>query len=188
MNIAIFASGAGTNAKNIIEKLKNEKIFVKLILTNNPEAGVIKIATDHNIRVQITSTDFISQEKEVLDLLSTLGIDLIVLAGFLKKIPALIIKNFKKRIINIHPALLPKYGGKGMYGPRVHEAVIKNKDAFTGITIHFVNEFYDEGEIILQKKVDVSLQDNAGTIAQKVHELEYIYYPEVIKGLFTNKK
>jgi phosphoribosylglycinamide formyltransferase-1 len=187
MNIAIFASGAGTNARNIIEKLKNEKIYIKLVLTNNPEAGVIKIAEDNNIHVQVTSFDFISQEKEVLDLLKILEIDLIVLAGFLKKIPTLIINNFKKRIINIHPALLPKYGGKGMYGLRVHEAVIKNKDAFTGITIHYVNEFYDEGEIILQKKVDIYPQDNAGTIAQKVHELEYIYYPEVIKGLVDEK-
>ena len=187
MNIAIFASGAGTNAGNIIEKFENEPISIKLILTNNAEAGVIKIAQDNGILLHITSREFLSQKKEVLGLLTKLEIDLIVLAGFLKKIPALIIKKYKNRIINIHPALLPKYGGKGMYGSKVHKAVIENGDAFTGISIHYVNEKYDEGKIILQKKVRVEKGDNAETVAMKVHKLEYRYYPEVIKKLVESQ-
>lgn len=188
MNLAIFASGAGTNAKNIIEKLNNEDACVKLVLTNNSEAGVIGIAAEKKIPVYITAPDFTSQQSDVLALLSALDIDLIVLAGFLRKIPSQIINKFRNRIINIHPALLPKYGGKGMYGQKVHEAVISNREASTGITIHFVNEYYDEGEIILQKEINISPNDNAETIAAKVHELEYLYFPEVIKSLISNKK
>ena len=183
MNIAVFASGAGTNARNIIEYFRDRPVIVKLIITNNQFAGVIKIADEFKIPILITSSDFISEKDLVLRELNNKHIDLIVLAGFLKKIPSVIVESFRDRIINIHPALLPKYGGKGMYGMKVHQSVLHQNEKYTGITIHYVNENYDEGNIILQKEVLIEPQDDAESIASKVHKLEYIYYPQVIESL-----
>ena len=187
-NIAIFASGAGTNARNIIEKFNKESINIVLILSNNPNAGVLEIARDYNISTYVTSKNFVSDEAKVLSLLGELKTDLIILAGFLRKIPPDMIKAYPDRIINIHPALLPKYGGRGMYGSRVHEAVISSRDKATGITIHYVNRRYDEGRILFQKEVQITENDTPESIAQKVHHLEYRHYPEVIKSILTEIK
>jgi phosphoribosylglycinamide formyltransferase-1 len=186
--IAIFASGTGTNARNIIEEFCEEDIETVLILSNDSKAGVLDIAREKNILTFVTSEDFTSDQGDVIRLLAELKTDLIVLAGFLKKIPLAMIKAFPGRIINIHPALLPKYGGKGMYGSRVHESVIRNGDKKSGITIHYVNERYDEGEIIFQQELKIDADETAFTLAQKIHQLEYRYYPEIIKMVLTKIK
>ncbi len=183
-NIAILASGNGSNAQAIIEYFKNSSaIKVAIVVTNNPEAGVIKIAHQHKIISAIVSKNFWGNEESMNKLLNSLNIDLVVLAGFLQLVPAFVIQKFPKRIINIHPALLPKHGGKGMYGKKVHEAVLAAKEAETGITIHFVNEKYDEGEVILQKKVPVDAADTAGGISEKVQQLEHEWLPKTIEQL-----
>lgn len=182
--IVIFASGSGTNAENIIKFFHNrDHASVIQVLTNNPHAKVIdraknlKISTLSFNRIAFTKTD------DVLNILKASEPDLIVLAGFLWKFPETILKEFPNKVINIHPALLPKYGGKGMYGMYVQEAVVANKETETGITIHYVNEHYDEGAIIFQAKCDVNATDSAENIASKIHELEMKYFPEVINKL-----
>ncbi len=181
--IAIFASGTGTNTANLIERYKNSNISVGLIVTNNPKAGVIDIAVKHEIPFRIiTKEDFI-QGSAFHKFLREENYDLIVLAGFLWLIPAELINFYDKKIVNIHPALLPKYGGKGMYGMKVHRSVKQAGEKKTGITIHFVNENYDEGDIIFQKEVDITQNETPEDIATKVHQLEYKYFPEVIKKL-----
>lgn len=186
VNIAIFASGAGTNAENIARYFENQdRDKVTLILTNNPEAGVLSVAR----RLQIPSFVFLKTELEngsVLQLLHNQAIDFVVLAGFLKRIPQSIIDEYEGRIINIHPALLPNYGGKGMYGMRVHTAVKQAGETETGITIHYVNSEYDEGDIILQVKTKISPRDTEMAIAAKVHKLEYEYFPQTIKKLLDD--
>jgi len=184
-NIAIFASGSGTNAENIAQYFKeNHKICIKAVFTNNPKAGVITRMKGFNIPVFIFSKDDFYNNLVVLDKLSDLNINFIVLAGFLWKIPDYLIRLFDFRILNIHPALLPKYGGKGMYGHHVHKAVLEAGDDVTGITIHYVNEHYDEGTIVFQKKVGINPEiDNADSIAEKVHKLEYEFYPKVIEEI-----
>ena len=183
MNIAIFASGAGTNAENIARYFESRpKDKVTLILTNNPEAGVLKKAR----QLQIPSFVFNSSQLNdgtVQAILAQQAIDFVVLAGFLKLIPESIVKAYEKRMVNIHPALLPKYGGKGMYGQRVHEAVKASGDTETGITIHYVSQNYDEGDVVLQVKETVRPKDSIADIEKKVHQLEYNYYPEVIEDL-----
>ncbi|HLP51926.1 MAG TPA: phosphoribosylglycinamide formyltransferase [Chitinophagales bacterium] len=187
-HIAIFASGKGSNAQAIIEYFKNHPtIKVALVVTNNPDAGVIKIAHQHKIISAIVSKNFMGNEENMNKLLGALNIDLIVLAGYLQLIPAFLIKKFENRIINIHPALLPKHGGKGMYGKKVHEAVLTANDTETGITIHYVNERYDEGKAILQKAVAVGTTDNAETIAAKVQQLEHEWFPKTIEQLLEKK-
>ncbi len=182
--IAIFASGKGSNAQNIIEHFINHSsIKVALVLTNNPEAGVIKMAHSNKIISAIVSKDFFSSEDKMLRILNALNIEMIVLAGFLQLIPTFLLQKFPDRIINIHPALLPKHGGKGMYGLRVHEAVIANKETETGITIHYVNEKYDEGEIILQKKISVASTETLETLSAKVLALEHEWYPKIIEQI-----
>jgi phosphoribosylglycinamide formyltransferase-1 len=186
VNIAIFASGAGTNAENIaryFERKSNDK--VTLVLTNNPQAGVIVRARQLQVPVFVFTKEQFETDV-VLDILKQQSIDFIVLAGFLKLVPKPILEQFPKRVINIHPALLPKYGGKGMYGTRVHEAVKKAGDNETGITIHYVNEHYDEGDIIIQVKENVRPKDSVEEIEKKVHRLEYNYYPEVIEDLLDD--
>jgi phosphoribosylglycinamide formyltransferase-1 len=180
-NIAIFASGSGSNAQNIAEYFLNDpEIRVSLILANKPDAYVLERAKKLGIdSVVFTRNDFYESDF-VIKVLLKRQIDFIVLAGFLWFVPDYLLKAFPKRIINIHPALLPKHGGKGMYGDRVHQAVIQSGDAFTGITIHYVNDHYDEGEIIFQDSFDVLPEDTAETIAQKVHQLEYKHFPRVI--------
>ncbi|MCK9613664.1 MAG: phosphoribosylglycinamide formyltransferase [Bacteroidales bacterium] len=181
-NVAIFASGNGSNAENIINyfSFKNN-INVSLILTNNKDAFVIERAKKHDIPCFIFTSAELKQTTLVLDKLSEFNIDFIVLAGFLLLIPQNIIRAFPNKIINIHPALLPKYGGKGMYGDFVHEAVRQSGDTETGISIHFVSEKYDDGAVIFQARCLVTKEDTSETIAQKVHQLEYKYFPEIIE-------
>lgn len=185
--IVILASGSGTNAQRIIEYFRQSHTAsiaeVVLIISNNKNALVLERAKRLNIQaVHFSKEDFFESDN-VLKSLKEIHPDLIVLAGFILKIPENILKEFPDKIINIHPAMLPKYGGKGMYGLRVHQAVIENKEAETGITIHFVNENYDEGAIIFQKTVKVSAQDTPQTIAEKVHVLEHEWFPKVIEEL-----
>lgn len=188
-HIAIFASGSGTNAQAIIEYfLKNPVATVDLIVCNNPKAYVVERAKEFHIPVRMVTRKEFYESDDLLNQLSGMKIDLIVLAGFLWLIPENLLKAFPRKIINIHPALLPKYGGKGMYGSRVHEAVIAGKEKETGITIHYLNEKYDEGEIIFQSSVPVTVNDTPSTIAEKVHKLEHENYPEVIAGILSGSK
>ncbi|CAN5135609.1 phosphoribosylglycinamide formyltransferase [soil metagenome] len=183
-NIAIFASGNGTNAEKIFQDLQNDsEIKVALVLTNNSKAGVISRAENLNIPVKVFSRTEFYQSNDVIDLLIKNEIQLIVLAGFLWLLPQNLIEEFPSRIINIHPALLPKYGGKGMYGMNVHNAVIAAKEQESGITIHFINEKYDEGEIILQEKCKILKDDSAEDLAKKVQQLEHEFYPKVIRHI-----
>ncbi len=187
MNIAIFASGQGTNAENILNHFKDSSICVKVIVTNNPLAGVIDIAKNYDIPLLIIDKNIFNNRIKFLELLADFNLDLIVLAGFLWLIPAFLINKYKNQIINIHPALLPRYGGKGMYGMKVHRSVKESGDKSTGITIHYVNEHYDEGNIIFQANVKIIKSDTPEQIATKVHELEYKYFPLVIQDLLKEK-
>ncbi|AOW21338.1 phosphoribosylglycinamide formyltransferase [Urechidicola croceus] len=181
--IVIFASGSGTNAENLSHFFQQSDIAVIThILTNNKDAKVL----ERSERLGISSlvfgkSDFLDEEK-ILKFLKKEA-DYIILAGFLWRIPAHMVAAFPDRIINIHPALLPKYGGKGMYGMNVHQAVINNKEQETGITIHYVNENYDEGAIIFQAKTNVSPNDTAQDVAKNIHKLEYEYFPKVIESI-----
>lgn len=183
-SIAIFASGEGTNAQKLIDHFKSGNIArVALIVTNNPNAKVIERAKHSMVPCLLIDKNSFSDPVFFLDELKKHHIDFIVLAGFLWLLPPYLTKTFPDKIINIHPALLPKYGGKGMYGDNVHKAVIANKETESGITIHYVNERYDEGEIILQAKCEVDKTDTPGTLAQKIHVLEHEYYPKTIEKL-----
>src|ERR1700722_892831 len=181
--IGIFASGEGTNAQRFIDYFKNNKdIVISLIITNNPKAKVIERAQKSNIPFMVINRDtFYNSDKVVNELKQK--IDFIVLAGFMWIVPENLIEAFNNKIVNVHPALLPLYGGKGMYGIHVHEAVIKSKDKKSGITIHFVNENYDEGRIIFQQECVVTPNDSAETLAGKIHELEHQFYPETVEKL-----
>ena len=180
--IIIFASGSGTNTQNIIEYFQQNKIAkVVLVLSNKEDAKVLERANTLNIPfLSFTKADLYTSNK-VLDVLKKEMPDLIVLAGFLLKLPENILQAYPNKVINIHPALLPKYGGKGMYGSFVHESVLANNEAETGITIHYVNENYDEGAIIFQKSVFLTEGDTPETVASKVHKLEYKYFPKIIE-------
>lgn len=184
--IAIFASGSGTNAQRIIEYFKNSKnINISCVLTNNKNAFVIERCKNLNVKCLIFNKSEFYDEQYFSSLLKENGVDFIVLAGFLWLIPKYLIKNYKNKIINIHPALLPKYGGKGMYGENVHKAVIENNENESGITIHFVNENYDEGGIIFQAKCNIEINDSPEILAKKIHELEYLHFPLVIEKLLS---
>ncbi len=184
--IAIFASGAGSNARKIIEHFyKNEKVAVALVACNKPGAGVIAIAKDAGIPVLLIEKEKFFRGNAYTDELNAAGIDLVVLAGFLWKIPPRLVAAFPQRIINIHPALLPKYGGKGMYGHHVHQAVIDNKEKESGITIHYVDDVYDHGKIIFQATCPVLDDDTANTLAQRVLQLEHRYYPSITAQLLA---
>jgi formyltetrahydrofolate-dependent phosphoribosylglycinamide formyltransferase len=181
--LAIFASGAGSNAQQIINHFQNTPIQVALIVCNKPEAGVIAIAQKEGIPLlQIEKEPFFRGDA-YLPRLQEAGISMIILAGFLWKVPEVLIHAFPRRIINIHPALLPKYGGKGMYGAKVHGAVIEGGEKETGITIHYVDEHYDNGDIIFQATCPVEPGDTPGTLAQRVHALEHQHFPAVIERL-----
>ncbi len=185
-NIAIFASGSGTNAETIINYFNNRNdISVSRIFCNNKNAYVLTRAKNLNVPAMVFNREDFYNSDTVLARLKNDKTDLIVLAGFLWLIPGNILKNYKNRIINIHPALLPKYGGKGMYGSKVHQAVIDAGEKESGITIHFVNEKYDEGEIIFQAKCKVEKEDTPETLAAKIHKLEHKYYPVVIGKVLT---
>jgi phosphoribosylglycinamide formyltransferase-1 len=190
--IAIFASGSGSNAENIVNYFKNEPLIrVSCICTNRPDAYVIERAKKHGIPVLIFNRDEFYQSEKVLDYLVQQKIDWIILAGFLWLVPAYLLDHYPHRIINIHPALLPKFGGKGMYGHRVHQAVIEQKEPVTGISIHYVNGEYDRGDTIFQATCTVEPTDTPESLAAKVHQLEYEYFPRIIeqevlkKGLGT---
>ena len=182
--IAIFASGSGTNAARIMSHFKDKNTAeVAIILSNKPDAKVLERAAAFGVRTRIFDRDTFYESTEIQDILTELRIDLIVLAGFLWLVPADLIRAFPNRMINIHPALLPKYGGKGMYGRHVHEAVIANGDRESGISIHFVNEVYDDGRIILQAKCPVKPEDTPEALAARIHELEYEHYPLVVEDI-----
>lgn len=181
--IIFFASGSGTNVENIIKYFHgNKAVEITLILTNNPNAGVVRRAEKLMKPLMLFSKRELF-DQSLLRKIITINPDLIILAGFLLKIPKEFVKSFPKRIINIHPALLPKFGGKGMYGNRVHQSVKDAGEQITGITIHLVNEYFDQGEIIFQASVDIASQDSVEEIANKVHKLEYTYYPKLINKL-----
>ncbi|MCP4053787.1 phosphoribosylglycinamide formyltransferase [Mesoflavibacter sp. CH_XMU1422-2] len=185
--VVIFASGSGSNAENLIKFFHNsDNASVVQVLTNNPHAKVL----DRCKRLKVSALSFnriaFTQTEDVLNILKSSNPDLIILAGFLWKFPENILKNFPNKVINIHPALLPKFGGKGMYGMNVHKAVVENKETETGITIHYVNENYDEGAIIFQAKCKVEASDSAEDVATKIHKLEMEHFPKVVDDLLKN--
>jgi phosphoribosylglycinamide formyltransferase 1 len=186
MNLAIFASGTGTNAARIIDYFRgSSSVKVRLIVCNKPGAGVLSIAEREGIATLLIEKETFFRGGAYVEALKDAGIDFIVLAGFLWKIPEALVKAYPGRIINIHPALLPKYGGKGMYGRFVHEAVIAAGDKESGITIHYVDEHYDHGEPIRQVRVIVEPEDTPETLAQKIHLLEYEHFPRVIEEVIN---
>tara|TARA_B100001057_G_scaffold336223_1_gene336996 strand:- start:467 stop:1024 length:558 start_codon:yes stop_codon:yes gene_type:complete len=181
--IIILASGSGSNTKNIIEYFENRpSIEISMVISNKRNAGVFKKVEKYKIPTIYIDKEFY-KKNYLFILLENIQPDLIILAGFLLKIPISIINSFKKKIINIHPSILPLYGGKGMYGTKIHHLVKKNKDKFSGITIHFVNDEYDKGLIIFQKKVKLKKSDSVEIISKKVQELEHYYYPREIENL-----
>jgi formyltetrahydrofolate-dependent phosphoribosylglycinamide formyltransferase len=183
-NIAIFASGAGSNAEKIIIHLKNHtSIEVALVVCNKPGAGVLAIAAANQIPVLLIEKDVFFKGDAYVSLLKEKSIDFIVLAGFLWKIPDLLIAAYPKKIINIHPALLPKYGGKGMYGMHVHEAVLAAGEKESGITIHYVNEHFDEGESVFQTSCKIDENETPETLAQKIHILEHAHFSAIVEKL-----
>lgn len=186
-NIAIFASGSGTNAENIIRYFSTKKnARVKLVLSNRRNAMVLKRAEDLKVDTFFFDRNDFYTTGKVADTLSAYDIDFVVLAGFLWLVPDNIIESFEGKIVNIHPALLPKFGGKGMYGEAVHKAVVSGKEKESGITIHYVNRHYDSGDIIFQAKCSVKPDDTAETLALRIHELEYLHFPRVIDELVSS--
>lgn len=185
--IAIFASGSGTNAENIIRYFCNhDSVRVSMVLCNKPEAGVIGRIRNLDVETIVFNRAQFHGSTFVIDLLIERGISLIVLAGFLWLIPAEFISAFRGRIVNIHPALLPSYGGKGMYGLNVHKAVLDHGDKESGISIHNVDEQYDRGQIIFQARCLVNKDDTPESLAARIHELEYTHYPKVIENLLSD--
>lgn len=181
IQIAIFASGSGSNAENIVRYFDSHpSIRVSVILTNNKNAKVLDRAERLKIPAIVFTRDEFSKSDFVLRQHLN-AVDFVILAGFLWKVPQNLIEAFPNRIINIHPALLPKYGGKGMYGMNVHNAVVANRESKSGITIHYVNEFYDEGKIIFQAEVDLTADDTPEDVASKIHTLEYKFFPKIIE-------
>jgi phosphoribosylglycinamide formyltransferase-1 len=183
-NIAIFASGSGTNAENIIMYFSTRNTAkVALVLSNRRDSFVLERAARHNVRSVFFDRKEFYVSGKVLRYLLLYKIDFIVLAGFLWLVPDNILEQYQDRIINIHPALLPGYGGKGMYGEYVHKAVIENREKESGISIHYVNESYDKGNIIFQARCKVDASDTPDSLAQKIHRLEYQHYPKIIEDL-----
>lgn len=195
--IAIFASGAGSNAQKIIKyfspsdfhaegnDFKIPEIVISLIVCNKPDAGVLKIAEANGVPALLIDKEKFFRGNAYVDELKAAGIDFIVLAGFLWKIPDALIAAYRRKIVNIHPALLPKYGGKGMYGAFVHEAVLASGDAESGISIHYVDELYDHGDLIFQARCPVLKDDTPESLARRIHQLEHEHYPRVIEKLIT---
>ena len=183
-NIAIFASGAGTNAENIIRYFANdERIKVVLVLSNNQKAGVHARVNALGVPSFVFTREEFSEGTPIVDILAEYEVDFIVLAGFMCFVSEPLQKAFSARIVNIHPSLLPKFGGKGMYGMHVHEAVVKSGEKESGITIHYINEHYDEGAIIFQASCPVHPNDTPEDLAARVHALEYEYYPKVVEEI-----
>ena len=187
-HIAIFASGAGSNALKIIEYFADRSdVTVALIVTNRGDAGVLTHAKEHHIPSLVITKELLRNENFMLKELMSFNIDFVVLAGFLLLVPEFLVERFKNKMINIHPALLPKYGGAGMYGKNVHRAVKEAHETESGITIHFVNTKYDEGGIVYQHSVQLSPEDTPDEIATRVLELEHAYFAPVIDQLLTGK-
>lgn len=187
--IAIFASGSGSNAQKIMEYFnKHDEVEVAIVLTNNPEAYVLQRADNFEIPSHIFDKKEFSKSDNIVQLLKNLQIDLIVLAGFLWLIPQNLLNAFPNKIINIHPALLPKYGGQGMYGDKVHQSVLDAKDEESGITIHFVNENFDDGEVIHQSRYRIEKGDDIEMIKFKGQQLEHLHYPKVVEALLKKMK
>jgi phosphoribosylglycinamide formyltransferase-1 len=181
-NIAIFASGEGTNAQNIIDYFNDSSIIkVKVVVSNNPNANVLNRAKKEGVPTMLINREDFYKSNKVIEQLQEIKTDWIILAGFLWLIPENLIIAFHRKIINIHPAILPKFGGKGMYGMKVHDAVIEAKEKESGITIHFVNNEYDKGEIIAQHRCTVDSSDTPQTLAAKIHELEQLFFPKAIE-------
>ena len=179
--LAIFASGRGSNAEKIIQYFENETLVkIYMVVCNNPQAGVLDIAKQHNIKTLLIERKTFNQTEEYVQLFKNEGITHIILAGFLWKVPETMINGYRNKILNIHPALLPNFGGKGMYGDHVHEAVIASGQKETGITIHLVDEHYDHGTTVFQATVSIDDADTPTSVAQKVHALEHLHYPRVI--------
>lgn len=184
--LAIFASGSGTNAENLIKHFKNSQLAnITLVLSNNKNAQVLQRAKKHDVKTLIFSRKELYETDYIVEILKEKA-DFIILAGFLWRIPRSLIEAYPDGIVNIHPALLPKYGGKGMYGMRVHETVKENGEKESGISVHYVNERYDEGNIICQKKISIIPEDSPNDIAAKIHQLEYKYFPIVIENLLRS--
>ncbi len=183
-NIAIFASGGGSNACKIIEHFENlTSGCVGLVVSNKADAGVLDIAAQHHIPTQIIGREMFYESEAILDILKQHDIEFVVLAGFLWLVPEYLVRAFPRKIVNIHPALLPKYGGKGMYGMNVHKAVKAAGEGESGITIHYVNDHYDDGDIIFQASCPILPEDSAEIIAKKVLELEHRHFPKVIESI-----
>ncbi|MFM6976152.1 MAG: phosphoribosylglycinamide formyltransferase [Sphingobacteriaceae bacterium] len=187
--IAIFASGSGSNAQKIMEYFKkHQDVEVALVLTNNPDAYVLQRADNFEVPSHIFDRHEFYNTDEVVDLLKSLKIDIVVLAGFLWLVPENLLKAFNQKIVNIHPALLPNYGGKGMYGDKVHRQILANGDEESGITIHYVNEHFDTGEIIHQSRFKIEKGDDLEMIKFKGQQLEHQYYPKIIEQLLKKMK
>lgn len=183
VRLAIFASGSGSNAENIIRHFnRQQQINVSMVFVNNPQAGIIQRVQHLNIPIFLFNKSMLYETNQVLVTLKSNSIDFIILAGFLWLIPSSIIDAYPKKILNIHPALLPKYGGKGMYGNKVHEQVIANRETVSGITIHEVNQVYDQGRILFQATCPVLASDTIESLANRIHSLEYYYFPIVIES------
>lgn len=184
MNIALLASGKGSNVKNILSHFQEiDDININLVATNNPNSPVIQYAKDFNVDSRLFHRKEFSKSGYLLQLVQCYNIDLVVLAGFLLMIPEEFVQNFKGSIINVHPSLLPHYGGKGMYGDRVHNAVLDNKEIISGITFHYVNENYDEGKIIKQFEVSLSEEESLNSLKKKINALEMTHFPQIISML-----
>lgn len=184
VKIAVFASGTGTNAAKLIDYFKNSPVArVTLVVCNKPGAGVLALAEKAGIPTLLIEKETFFRGNAYLPQLKEAGIRFLVLAGFLWKIPQALIDAFPRRIVNIHPALLPKFGGKGMYGQYVHEAVLQAGERETGITVHYVDEHYDSGDIIFQTACPVLDDDSPETIAARIHQLEHLHYPQVVENV-----
>jgi len=182
--IAVFASGSGSNAENIYHYFQNSvEVEFKFLVCNNPNSRVLQRFESLNVETILITKEELASDVFINKLY---GVDLIILAGFLALIPESLLAAFPKKIINIHPALLPKYGGKGMYGDRIHKAILANNEKEHGISIHYVNEEFDKGEIIFQKKFLLTEEDHLISIQSKIHDLEFKYYPEIIEKLLLN--
>jgi phosphoribosylglycinamide formyltransferase-1 len=183
-NIAIFASGSGTNAENLVRFFRTSKFGrVRLVLCNRKDAGVIDRAQSLGVEIIVFNREQFYHSDELLALVIERGIDFVVLAGFLWLVPDSFLEAFENKMINIHPALLPKYGGKGMFGQHVHSAVIENGDRESGISIHYVNKEYDEGNIVFQARCEVKSDDSPDSLAERIHQLEYEHFPLVVEKL-----
>ncbi len=183
--IAVFVSGSGSNAENIANYFQQKEVELTLIVSNNPKAYALDRAKKLSIKsIVITRTEFY-ETNQIVEILQKHEIDLLILAGFLWLVPPRLISAFPNKIINIHPALLPKYGGKGMYGMHVHRAIAENNETETGITIHWVNEKYDDGAIVFQAKCSLTNMDTPEDIAHKIHELEFEHYPKIIEAVLA---